>query len=200
MFKYEIKNVTNKKELDKTLAFIRAIFQDRLQIVPGEFTRETWLVRMADSADLMLYAQHDEEIIGVVFGIVEANNSITVGMAATDTRYRHSGIASFLLKELEKRALARGHHFIVLGALETAEEFYLKCGYVPHLFIQGQPPLTLKNLRALNDRYKEAWSRDDGTSFSLCLITKGIDKKLQREYNKTFPECGTQTLFTKWLD
>jgi GNAT superfamily N-acetyltransferase len=196
---YEIKNVANEADLDKTLAFGRAIFKDRLETIPSEFLKETWLARMVKSAEFMLYARHDDEVVGTVFGIVEDNNSITVGMVAADARYRHSGIASSLLKELEKRAAVKGHHFLVLGALEEAEGFYLKCGYVPHLFVQAKPPLTLEKLRSFNEKYEEAWTYDDGTDIRLCLATKGIDRELQHKYNQTFPECSTQTLFTKWV-
>ena len=199
MFSYDIKNVTNEIDLDNTLSFVKTIFRDRLELIPLEFSKETWLVRMTNSADFILYAQHEDEIGGVVFGIVESNNSITIGMVATDERYRHHGIASSLFTELEKRVMDRGHHFIVLGALEAAEGFYLKCGYTPHLFIQGKRPLTLEKLRTLNDRYDEAWSYDNGTDIRLCIDTRGIDRELQHKYDETFPECSTQTLFTKLL-
>lgn len=152
---------------------------------------------MDNYAEFMLYAQHDDETVGVVFGIVEKNNSITVGMVAADERYRHCGIASSLIRELEKRVLARGHHFIVLGALEPAERFYLKCGYIPHLFVQAKPPFKLEKLLSLNDWYDEAWSYDDGTDIRLWIMTKGIDGELQYKYNETFPECSTRTLLTK---
>ncbi len=199
MFNYVIKNVTNETDLDNTLSFIREIFKDRLELIPIEFSKETWLIRMTKSADFMLYAQHENEIVGVVFGVVENNNSVTIGPVAADKRYRRCGIAASLLKELEKRVLARGHHFLVLGALEPAEGFYLKCGYLPNLFVQAKPPLTLEKLRSLNERYHEAWSYDDGKDIRLCIFTPKIDKELQDKYNKTFPECSTQTLFTKYL-
>jgi hypothetical protein len=87
----------------------------------------------------------------------------------------------------------------VVGAAEAAEGFYIKCGYNSNLFIQGEWPLTLEKLRSFNDRYDEAWSTDDGTNISLCLLTKVIDKELQQKYNQAFPACSTQTLFTKFL-
>lgn len=199
MFTFEIRNVTNEAELDNTLSFSRAILKDSGKLDHPVFSNEYWLARMPDSAEFMLYAQHDDEIVGIVFGHVESNNSITVGMVASAEQYRHHRIASSLLRELEKRVLVKGHHFIVLGAAETAEGFYLKCGYVPHLFIQSKYPVTLEKLRALNDRYDEAWSTDDGTNISLCILTPEMDKELQHKYKKAFPECSTQTLFTKWV-
>jgi GNAT superfamily N-acetyltransferase len=196
MFSYAIKNVTNESELERVLAFNQGIFAG---IGRPTFHKDFWLPRMKNDADLMLYAEYKKEVVGLVFGYVEENQSITVAMVATDARYHHRGIASSLLEELGKRVLAKGHHFIVLGAAETAEEFYIKCGYVPHLFIIGKPPLTLEQMRSLNDRHPEAWTYDDGKVIRLCLLTPQIDKELQRKYDVTFPQCSTQTLFTKFL-
>ena len=199
MFSYDIKHVKDETDLDRALSFVRAIFKDSSGFDSPVNSKEAWLARMNQYADFMLYAQHDDEIVGVVFGRVDSGESITVAMVACDERYRHCGIASSLLAELEKRALARGHHFIVAGALESAEGFYLKCGYTPHLFIQSRRPFTLENLRLLNDRYDEAWSYGNGTDIRLCILTKGIDKELQNKYDEAFPGCSTQTLFTKYV-
>ena len=196
MFNYEIKNVTNESELEKVLVFNQGMFPD---MVRSTFSKDFWFPRMKKDADLILYAQCNAEVVGVVFGYVEENQSITVATVSSDVRYRNRGIASSLLKELEKRVLAKGHHFIVLGSAETAEEFYIKCGYMPHLFIIGEPPLTLEQLRSLNDRHPEAWTYNDGKVIRLCLFTPQIDKELQRKYYTTFPQCSTQTLFTKFL-
>lgn len=196
MFSYEIKKVTSEVELEKALAFNQNTFAD---VVRPTFAKDFWLPRMPRDSDLMLYAEYEKEIIGVVFGYVEENQSVTVAMVSSDARYRHHGIASSLLKELEKRVQAKGHHFIVLGAAKTAEEFYIKCGYVAHLFIIAQPPLTLADLRSLNNKYQEAWTYDDGKVIRLSLFTPQIDKELQHKYDTTFPRCSTQTLFTKLL-
>ena len=199
IFSYDIKQVTSETDLNRALSFARAIFKDSGRLNIPTFSKELWLARMPDYVDFILYAQHDDEIVGVVFRDVGRGNSITVTMVASDERYRHCGIASSLLAELEKRVLARGHHFIVIGALEAAEGFYLKCGYTPHLFVQSKRPLTLEKLRLLNDRYDEAWSYDDGTDIRLCIQTKGIDRELQHKYDEAFPGCSTQTLFTKYI-
>ncbi len=193
---FSIKNVTNEAELEKVLAFNQNMFPD---MVRPTFSRDFWLPRLKKDADLMLYAEYKEEVVGLVFGYVEENQSITVAMVASDARYRNRGIASSLLHELEKRVQAKGYHFIVLGAEETAEEFYIKCGYASHLFIIAQPPLTLADLRSLNTKYKEAWTYDDGKVIRLSLLTPQIDKELQHKYDKTFPQCSTQVLFTKFV-
>ncbi len=197
MFRYEIKNVSSESELDNALSLARSVFRDSGKLDRPTFFREFWLARMPANNDFMLYAQHGEEIIGMVFGYTESNNSISLGTVAASTQYQNQGIASALLKEMEKRAATKGHHLVVVAAMEAAEGFYLKCGYVPHLFIQAKPPLTLERLRSLNKQYDEAWTYDDGKDIKLCIDTRGIDKELQHKYDKAFPECATQTLFTK---
>jgi GNAT superfamily N-acetyltransferase len=197
VFRYEIKNVASETELENALTFAKSVFKDSGKLDRPTFFREFWLKRMPANNDFMLYVKDGEELIGMVFGYVESNNSITLATVAASTQYRNQGIASSLLKELEKRAAAKGHHLITVAAMEAAEGFYLKCGYVPHLFVQAKPPLTLGKLRSLNKQYDEAWTYDDGKDIRLCLDTKGIDKGLQHKYDKAFPECTTQTLFTK---
>jgi GNAT superfamily N-acetyltransferase len=198
--KYKINKITNQIELDTVLAFTRSVFsEDTIRNCPAEYSRDTWLARMPNSSELMLFAVQDGIIIGTTLGIVENNNSVTVGAVATDENHRHCGVASALLRELEKRAAAADHHFIVLGALESAEGFYLKCGYLPHLFVQAKLPLQLDQLRSLNQQYEEAWTYDDGRDIRLCLKTPQIDRELQRRYENTFPSCSTQTLFTKYV-
>jgi ribosomal protein S18 acetylase RimI-like enzyme len=152
---------------------------------------------MAEYSEFMLYAEIEGRIVSTVFGFVESNDSITVSMVATDENYRHNRIASSLLAELESRLLTRGHHLLVLGSVESAEGFYLKCGYNPYLFIQTHPPLTLDDLRSINDTFDEAFSYDDGIDIRLCLNTDGIDKELQHKYDNTFSNCYTNTLFMK---
>lgn len=86
---------------------------------------------------------------------------------------------------------------LILGAVEDAEGFYIKCGFSPFLFVQTKPPYTLADLQALNLRYPEVWSYDDGTDIRVMLDTRGIDRELQRSYEAAFPGCSTQTVFIK---
>jgi GNAT superfamily N-acetyltransferase len=199
MLQYDIKHVTGESDLDRIIAFAEGIFKVGGGFDSSNYSKDAWMARIEAYAEFILYAESDGEVVGIAFGHVDENNNITVGPVASDERYRHCGIASSLLAELEKRVLAKGYHLLALGALEPAEGFYLKCGYTPFLLVQASHPLSLADLRSLNDRYDEAWSYDDGTDIRLCILTKGIDRELQHKYDAAFPGCSTQTMFTKYI-
>jgi len=192
-----IKHITTEKELDVVLAFEKRMFANSQHINTGEYSREKWVERMKDYSDLLLYAEANGEVSAMVFGRIETNGGVTVGPVASDPQYRKRGMARALMQEIEKRAHIRGIHLLTLGAVESAEGFYLKCGYIPLLFIQTKPPHTLEALRVFNTKYHEAWSYDDGADIRLMLATNGIDRELQHKYDKAFPGCSTQTVFTK---
>ena len=197
---YKIKNVTNETELDKVLEFNRNVFNLSPETeISADYTREAWISRIENYGEWMLYTEADEEVIGIVFGRVGGENSVTVGPVATDIRFRKQGIAAALMAELEKRVFSRGYHYLALGSAENAEGFYLKCGFTASLLIQDKHPVTLDDLRGLNTGYNEAWCYDDGTDVRLCLLTNGIDRALQHLYDRTFPGCSTQTLMGKHI-
>jgi GNAT superfamily N-acetyltransferase len=164
------------------------------------YAREKWLKRMIAASDLMPYAVSGGAVVGVVFGRVEDSGEVTVGPVAVDPAFQKCGLGRALLAELEARAARRGIRLLALGAAESAEGFYLKCGYTPYLFIQTKPPRTLAELRALNPGYPEARTCDDGMDVRLMLATGGIDKALQRAYDAAFHDCATQTVFMKELN
>lgn len=41
---------------------------------------------------------------------------------------------------------------------------------------------------------------DDGMDVRRMLATGGIDKVLQRAYDRAYPDCATQTVFSKELN
>lgn len=196
---FVICNVTDEEELDAVLAFERRIFGGAAFARTGEYAREKWVERLAEGRDLLLYVRTGGEISAMAFARIGADGNMTAGPVATDARYRRKGLGRALLDELERRARARGVHMLTLGAVESAEDFYLKCGYAPLLFVQTKPPHTLEALRALSAGCREAWSFDDGADIRLMLITDGIDRNLQHRYDEAFPGCSTQTVFVKGI-
>jgi len=194
---WEIRTVNTPAELEAAYAFCERFFPD---LDVDAYARDKWIARMQTARDLMPYASSGGAVAGVVFGRLEENGSVTVGPVAVDPAFRRRGLGRALLSELESGAARRGVAVLTLGAVESAEGFYLKCGYTPLLFIQGKPPRTLAELRALNPGCPEAWSFDDGADVRLMLATDGIDKPLQRAYDAAFPDCATQTVFKKELN
>lgn len=80
---YTIKNITTKKELEHALEFARNIFGEQL-IGKRERAIEEWRKQMEHSSDLLLYAESDGEIVGIVFGTIGDDNNMTVGIVAVD--------------------------------------------------------------------------------------------------------------------
>lgn len=193
---YDIKSIASEQELSRVLAWCDTIF-------PGTSTeaRPPWIDYYNRCPELLLYAEQDRRVIGLVFGLAKPNNTcITVAPVAVDASCRRRGVGSALITEVENRARKLGYEAAALGAVREAETFYLRCGYQPHLFIQAQPPVTMADLQALNKQYPvlSAIEAEDGW-LRLMLVTPTIDRALQGEYDKRFPGCSTQTVFIKKL-
>ena len=193
------KKVSCESELDAAMALEGRIFYGHPYLGKGEYARQAWLRRIPQFSALMLYAEASGEVAGIVFGRPGGNGDITVGPVAMGEKFRGRGIASALMAELERQAKKMGYRGLALVSLESAEGFYQKLGFTPMLLVQAKPPLTMEKLRAVNRQYPEAWSYDDGADFRLCILTGGIDRRLQRRYEEELPGCNTQTFFYKRL-
>jgi GNAT superfamily N-acetyltransferase len=193
---YTISNVTNEYELDRVLAFAQRIFGRN---EPGLVAQSCnkWLERMAVHPELMLFAEANDEVIAIVLSFLESNGNITIGIVATDERYRKRGIARELMLLVEERAKALGVHLLALGSVESAEGFYEKLGYTGQLLIQSQKH-TIGELLSLNPGYPIAFTNIyDGTVNQVCLKLPQADRALQKLYETTFDDCYTQTMFWK---
>lgn len=196
---YTIKHVTTERELDDALAFDRKVFGIPSERGSPAYSREKWLERMKTHGDLMLYAESDGEVIGIVFGRVEGDGSATVGPVAVDGRFRKRGIARELMLLLEKRALGHGVRHLGLGAAESAEGFYEKLGYTGTLLIQSEKH-GIDELLALNTKYRVIHTNVyGGTINQVYLDLPAADRELQRKYESTLPGCCTQMVFGKTI-
>lgn len=196
---YVIKNVSSKQELEKTFDFYKMIFKGmpHVDVENPEYSLEKWEERMKNHSDLMLYASLDSEVIGIVFGRINDNNSITVGPVAVHERYRGSGAAKEMMFLLEERAAHYGINYISLGAVESAERFYSKLGYKGSLLIQSQIH-SIEQLLSLKNKYKVEFTNIyDGKVSQVCLELTEPDRDLQKEYETAFPGCYTQMMYRK---
>ena len=197
---YTIKHVTTERELDKTLAFDKKVFGLPSERHSPAYSREKWFERMKSCYnDLMLYAESDGEVVGIVFGRIENERSITVGPVAVDERFRKHGIARELMLLLEKRALGHGIHHLGLGAVESAEGFYQKLGYNGTLLIHSEKH-SIEELLALNTKYQvKGTSVYDGKVNQVYLDLPAPDRELQHKYENTLSGCYTQMVFGKTI-
>lgn len=188
-----IKNVTEKQELKNALAFAARIFRGEPDFGYAGYTDD----KISRYGDLLLFAESEGEVIGIVFGRIEENGSMTVGPVATDERFRKQGIARKMMFLIEERAKAHGVQLIVLGAVQTAEGFYAKLGYTGSLLIQSERH-SIGELLSLNTKYEVRYTRVfDGKINQVCLALPGADRELQRKYEKEFPGAYTQMMFWK---
>lgn len=118
---------------------------------------EFWKNHFQGNPHLLLFVEDTDGIVGAVWGWVNPNNNVTVGMVAVDEKHRKRGIGQRLMKELVKRVKKSRHRIIALGTLQESEDFYIKCGFSPNLFLQSKKH-SLDDLRTLNTKYKEIWA------------------------------------------
>ncbi|MEG2412250.1 MAG: GNAT family N-acetyltransferase [Clostridium sp.] len=162
-----------------------------------EYSLEKWEERMKKHGDLMLYASLGSEVIGIVFGRINDNCSITMGPVAIHEDYRSIGIAKEMIVLLEERAIHYGVKSINLGAVESAERFYTKLGYIGSLLIQSQIH-SIDQLLSLNNRHKVEFTNIyDGKVSQVCFELAEPDRDLQKEYEAVFPGCYTQMIYCK---
>lgn len=187
---YTIKHATNENELKSILGFAENIFNT-------DFDFNIWRERLNAYSELLIYAEAQICVIGCTPSYLEANGNVTVGIVAVDNRFRKHGIASALLREVEKQTIKIGSHLIALGSVEEAEKFYQKRGFVGQLLIQSEKH-SIDELSALNPGYPVAFTNVyDGKINQLCLKLDEPDRELQRLYETTFDGCHTQTMFWK---
>lgn len=196
---YTIKHVTTVRELDDALAFDKKVFGAPSEQSSPAYSRGKWLERMEVYRDLMLYAESDGEVVGIVFGRIEGEGSITVGPVAVDKRFRRQGIAREMMLLLEKRALGHGIRHLGLGAVESAEGFYEKLGYAGSLLIQSERH-SIEELLSLNTKYRVIQTNVYGGSVNqVYLELPAADREFQRNYERTLPGCYTQMVFNKTI-
>jgi predicted N-acetyltransferase YhbS len=197
---YTIKHVTTEQELDNAIEFSRRTFgEHHTGLGSRESQKKSMLKHMERDNDLLLYAECNGEVMGMVFGYIGENKNMTVGIVAVDERLQSCGIAREMMMMLEKRAMSKGVVVIGLGAVQTAEGFYAKIGYTGSLLIQSKKH-SIEELLSLNTAYPVNYTRvHEGTINQVNLALTEPDRDLQRKYETTLPGCYTQMMFWKKL-
>ena len=143
----------------------------------------------------VVIAKDGDEMVGAVLSSDDNEETLLIGELAVDEKYRKLGIGTSLIQQLEKNAVKLNKKEISLGAQGPAENFYLKIGYTPRLFIQ----LTSNNRIGEIKKHipnRVVWE-NTGDGFSKVIVeTKGIDKDLQKNISEK-TGAHTQYLFSK---
>ena len=198
---YAIKHITTEKELDNALAFAREIFKDNSNFANQDESRKEYLKNMERSSNLLLYAESNGEVVGIVFGSVgerdDGRIKMVADIVAVDERLRNRGVAREMMLLLEERGKTYGAHVIALGAVQAAEGFYAKLGYTGSLLIQSKKH-TIDELLSLNTKYPVNYTRiHDGKINQINLAITEADRELQHKYESNLPGCYTQMMFWK---
>ncbi len=190
---YEIKYIMDNNTLDHVLRFSDRLFQTHDFI---KF-RSQWQARMTAQPELLVYAQASDKVVAVALAYLEENGNITIGVVATEQRYRKQGLARELLSLIENRAKDLGVHLIALGAVDSAVGFYEKLGYTSQLLIQSSKH-TIDELLSLNPGFPIVFTNIyDGTIHQLCLKLTKEGSSLRQLYETTFDDCDTQIMCWK---
>ena len=137
MVDFEIKTIQNEDGLDAVLELCRRVLGENV-CDNSPYTREEWLERVSSIPDLLVYAEADGAVVAAILGRSESAESLVLGFAACDERYRWQGITRALVERFEEKARVRGYKYITLGARSEAEVFYEKCGYKCITEMHGQ--------------------------------------------------------------
>jgi len=145
----------------------------------------------------IVIAKEKDEVVGAVLSSEQDENTLLVGELAVDQKVRKIGLGSKLMNEIEQSARILKKKQVLLGALNTAEKFYMKIGYVPKLFVQLSGNNRLDEIKShISDKIE--WE-NTGDGFSKVIVdTKGVNKKLQRNIQEEL-NAHTQYLFSKNL-
>ena len=143
----------------------------------------------------IVIAKDGNEVIGAVLSSDENEDTLLIGELAVNEKYRKLGIGTSLIQQLEKNAVKLNKKEISLGAQGPAENFYIRLGYTPRLFIQLSGNNRLDEIKKyIKDTV--VWE-NTGDGFSKVIVeTNGVDKELQKNISEK-TGAHTQYLFSK---
>lgn len=194
---FEIR-ILKKRELNAVFKKVKRIFNNT------EAGRTIQDIRKAHAKhpEYLLGCFDGKEFCGAIFGL-DQKTDLFVGELAIEAKFRGKSIGKKLMKEIEKRARASHKRKIYLGARDGAEEFYIKLGYKPLLFIQLHKKNKPLNFNALLKQYnvRNVKERKEGRELDIkvTLEVSKVDKDLQKRVEKEFNAYNTLFLFEKLL-
>lgn len=190
-----IDSVKNLNELESVLQLVYNIFP-HLKYEEYRYNFDFWADKLKELPELLLYARDGDVVCGSVFAW-DDNGGITVAHCCVDKAYRGKGIGKALMVEIEKRVKDLGYPGITLGSVEGAEEFYEKLGYKGTLLIQSDMH-SIDELKSFNKKYQVLHTNVyDGTINQLFLNLPFCDREFQLKYEKAFPGCSSQMIYSK---
>jgi len=195
----EIKSLNNESDLTDAFEFVTK----ELNLKP-DHPRDLnfYKKQLSTHPQFLIYAEYVGKRAGVLLAIPNDEDSVLIGELAVLETYRGKGVGSKLIREIEGRARAFKKKSILLGALGKADNFYLKNGYKPMLFIQLSGGDRLEELKTFskenNCEDNITWEENTLETSKIIIETDFIDKDLQDKAEK-ITNSHTQYLFSKDL-
>jgi len=195
----EIKSLNNEDDLEDAFEFVKK----ELDLEP-DHPRDLNFYKKQFSTypQFLIYAEHMSEKVGVLLALPNDEDSVLIGELAVLETYRGKGVGSKLIREIEDRARAFKKKSILLGALGKADNFYLKNGNKPMLFIELSGVNRLEELKTFskenNCEDNITWEENTLESSKIIIKTNFVDKDLQYKAEK-ISNSHAQYLFSKDL-
>ena len=120
-----------------------------------------------------------------------------LGEIAVSKNYQKQNIGKKLLNKFEENSKKLNKKYIILGSLEYFENFYLKQGYYPILFLQIKHKDCFKNYKDLD--YKIIKETNYKDAKRLFIQTNKVSRELKLKAKKDFNAYDAIFLFKKNL-
>ena len=198
-----IDNIKNIEELDAALAFSKILYPNLTLDFGGageeKYSRQFWIEQWKKNPSLLLSAQEDGQICGIILGWVDGNG-VTIAMDGIAENHQNKGIHEALFIEIEKRTKGLGIGGIGLGISEGQEEFYAKMGYIGKTLIQSEK-YSVDELKTFNEQYNNyevaGSSVYEGYVNQLWINASLLDKGLKKKFEEEIGDCWVQIIVSK---
>lgn len=197
----QVRSIRSLEELRAAITFAQRAFGLPERHRGGFF--DYYTSRFGQQSDLMIIAEASGEMVGIVLSSIQGNH-ILVGEVAVAVAYRRRGIGSHMLALVEQHARRLGYQRLLLGTAD-AQDFYLKNGYVPLLWLHVEDSGVSQLEQALQTElhnypliWKPAvWKHGDRQGIQLALQTPAPDEALRKRIEQAVPTCRGEYLFAK---
>ncbi len=199
----QVRPIRSFEELRAAIAFAQRAFGLSDHHRGGFF--DYYTSRFAQQSDLMVMAEAEGEMVGIVLSSIQGNH-ILVGEVAVAAAYQRRGIGSRMLVLVEQHARRLGYQRLLLGTAD-AQDFYLKNGYVPLLWLHVEDSGVSQMEQALQTELRTypliwkpaVWKQGDRQGLQLALQTSVPDEALRKRIEQAVPTCRGEYLFAKGM-
>ena len=197
----QVRPIRSLEELRAAIAFAQRAFGLSDHHRGGFF--DYYASRFAQQSDLMVMAEAEGEMVGIVLSSIQGNH-ILVGEVAVAAAYQRRGIGSRMLALVEQHARRLGYQRLLLGTAD-AQDFYLKNGYVSLLWLHVEDSGVSQVEQALQTELRTypliwkpaVWKQGGRQGLQLALQTSVPDEALRRRIEQAVPTCRGEYLFAK---